>query len=306
MLRALRSRLACVALAVTGAAACATEAVGDDGLASARDDALIEGRLALAGQFPATVYIQGLCTATKIAPKRFLTAAHCVLDPATVSLRYPPGAPIALAHDPSKGYASVVVSAVHVHPSWLKACDESYCAAAAVTARLDAADVAVIDLATDLEDVPVAPIDSTPLAGGDHVTVTGFGCTVGVYAPEPLGRGALRYGETSLIDADRAVHDGSPVRASDVSQVAAIYALTQGPGRAPTLAGLCPGDSGGALFRRRAGGSYAVVGVNSNYTLGPETGDAVGLPVTNWHTRLDEKSRHGVGRWLRSLGVPTL
>jgi hypothetical protein len=46
-----------------------------------------------------------------------------------------------------------------------------------------------------------------------------------------------------------------------------------------------------------------VVGVNSNYTLGPEAKDSVGLPITNWHTRLDDASRHGVGAWLKAVGV---
>lgn len=37
------------------------------------------GEIARVGQFPATVAISG-CTATKIAPRHFLTAAHCVVD----------------------------------------------------------------------------------------------------------------------------------------------------------------------------------------------------------------------------------
>jgi hypothetical protein len=40
-----------------------------------------------------------------------------------------------------------------------------------------------------------------------------------------------------------------------------------------------------------AADSSAVAGVNANYTLRPEETDDVGLPVTNWHTRLDESSR---------------
>ena len=104
--------------------------------------------------------------------------------------------------------------------------------------------------------------------------------------------------------AELAVHDGSAVLASDVAQVAGIYSLTAGPGAARAKAGLCPGDSGGPLYAKRAG-VLVVVGVNSNYTLGPEAKDDVGLPITNWHTRLDEASRHGVAAWLRSVGVAT-
>jgi hypothetical protein len=100
------------------------------------------------------------------------------------------------------------------------------------------------------------------------------------------------------------VHDGSAVLAADVPQVASIYALTSGPGAAKARAGLCPGDSGAALYRKREG-RLVVVGVASNYTLGPEAKDQLGLPITNWHTRLDASSKHDVAGWLKSLGVPT-
>ena len=299
--------LAGLAVAMLGSAACAApaDADGDDAEAAESNDALIGGRAATAGQFPATVYLKGECTATKVAPRRLLTAAHCVLDPATVSIRYPAGSRLSVAHDPAKGYADVEVAAVHVHPAWMKACEDAYCAASSVTARLDAPDVAVIDLATDLADVPAASIDSTALASGDRVTLIGFGCTAGVLVPDARESATLKYADTRLVPADRAVHDGSPVLAADVPQVAGIYSLTSGPGAAKARAGLCPGDSGGALYKKRDG-RLVVVGVSSNYTLGPEAKDKVGLPITNWHTRLDAASKHGVGGWLKSIGVPTL
>jgi secreted trypsin-like serine protease len=234
-----------------------------------------------------------------------LTAAHCVLDPATVSIRFPAGTNVSVATDPAKGYVDVAVAAVHVHPTWLKACEDSYCAASSVTAKLDAADVSVIELATDLEDVPSAAVSSVALQPGDRVTVTGFGCTAGVLVPDTRDQSSLKYANTRTVPADRAVHDGSVVLAGDVAQVEGIYSLTPGPGAAKTKAGLCPGDSGGALYAK-LGDTLAVVGVNSNYTLGLEANDSVGLPITNWHTRLDETSRHGVAAWLRSVGVPTI
>lgn len=309
MSRAPRSLLRVVGLAATilGGAACAvTGDAGGDADSAESNDALIGGRAASAGQFPSTVTLKGECTATKVAPKRLLTAAHCVLDPATVSLRYPAGSRISVAHDPGSGYVDVEVAAVHVHPAWMKACEDAYCAASSVTARLDAPDVAVIDLATDLPDVPAASIDAAPLAVGELVTVLGFGCTDGVLVPDSRDAITLKYAETRLVPSERAVHPGSPVLAADVAQVAGIYSLTSGPGRSPTKAhaGLCPGDSGAALYKKRAG-QLVVVGVASNYTLGPEAGDEVGLPITNWHTRLDASSKHGVARWLSSLGVPT-
>ena len=224
-----------------------------------------------------------------------------MLDPATVSIRYPAGSRLSVAHDPAKGYADVEVAAVHVHPAWMKACEDAYCAASSVTARLDAPDVAVIDLATDLADVPAASIDSEALAAGDRVTLIGFGCTAGVLVPDARERVTLKYADTRLVPADRAVHDGSAVLAADVPQVAGIYSLTSGPGAAKARAGLCPGDSGGALYKKRDG-QLVVVGVSSNYTLGPEAKDKRRPPdhelahaprrcVEAWRRRLAEIDR---------------
>ncbi len=296
--------LAGLALAMLGAA-CAAPVDEDPADAAESNDALIGGRAAGAGQFPSTVTIKGECTATKVAPRRLLTAAHCVLDPATVSIRYPAGSRLSVAHDPSKGYVDVEVAAVRVHPAWLKACEDAYCAASSVTARLDAPDVAVIELATDLADVPSASVDFEPLGSGERVTLLGFGCTAGVLVPDARESVTLEYAETRLVSAERAVHEGSAVLAADVPQVAGIYSLTSGPGAAKARAGLCPGDSGGALYRKRDG-RLVVVGVNSNYTLGPEAKDKVGLPITNWHTRLDGASRHDVAGWLKSLSASSL
>lgn len=286
-----------------GGAACAGPSE-DDGQDGTRD-ALIGGQAAALARFPATVYIKGECTAAKVGPRRLLTAAHCVVDPATVNLRYKAGSKIALTREPAKGFADAEVAAVHVHPAWLKACADTFCGASAITSRLDAPDVAVIELVNDLVDVPVAFVDAAPLAIGDNVTVVGFGCTVGVLTADNRDKATLKSADTRLIASNRAVHEGSAVLTTDLGQVSGIYSMTAGPAAVPAGVGLCPGDSGGPLYKNR-NGNLVVVGVNSNYTLGPDTKDQVGLPITNWHTRLDIKSKHAVGEWLRSVGVPTI
>jgi secreted trypsin-like serine protease len=288
--------------AALGSAACGAPSDGVPADSDQVEDALIGGKDGALAKFPSTVYLKGECTAAKIAPRRLLTAAHCVVDPATVSIRYKVGAKISVTREPAKGYAELVVAAINVHPAWLKACEASFCAASSITARLDAPDVALIDLATDLADVPVAAVDPVPLAAGDRVSVVGFGCTVGVLVPDVRDAATLKYALTRVVPAARAVHDGSAVLSGDLAQVAGIYSMTAGPGSARARAGLCPGDSGGPLYKSRDG-NLVVVGVNSNYTLAPDAKDQVGLPMTNWHTRLDDASRHQVGTWLRSLPV---
>jgi hypothetical protein len=59
-----------------------------------------------------------------------------------------------------------------------------------------------------------------------------------------------------------------------------------------------------------------IVGINASYTFTTggwnQLGDgserkyqAGGMPVTNWHTRLDSQNEGRVGAWLRDLGVRT-
>ena len=287
-------------LAVVPSVACgAPDDEGDDG--DDTEDALIGGHPGALAKFPSTVYLKGTCTAAKVAPKTLLTAAHCVVDPATVDLKYKAGSKLSITRDPAKGYAVMDVADVQVHPSWISGCNTSFCGASSVTAKLDAADVAIIHLVVD-DDIPVTPIDSTALAVSDRVTVVGFGCTVGVLSPDTRDIASLKYANTRLVDDGKSVHVGSPITNADLARVGGLYAMTLGPGAAKAKAGLCPGDSGGPLYASR-GGHLVVVGVNSNYTLAPDTEDATGLPITNWHTRLDDGSHQKVGDWLRSVGV---
>ncbi len=272
------------------------------------DESLIFGEEPKVDELASVVFLGGECTAAKVGPRHLLTAAHCLIDPATGSFLHPPGSAMEVTRHPSRGFASYEVAAVHVSPSWIDACEKTYCGISAVTTRLDAADVGLIVLERDLERVPVTSIDLRPLAEGDDVTILGFGCTEGVHLSSDTPDVArLRYATTRVVSAGNAIHEGSDVVAGDISTVSASYVLTSGPGGSKgdaPRAGLCPGDSGGPLLRRSAG-RLVVVGVNSNYTLAPESSDEKGLPVTNWHTRLDSSSHFAVGPWLRSLGAST-
>ncbi len=291
------------ALLAACAIACGSSATDDDADIDAKgEDALIGGATASAADFPATVYLKRGCTAAKVAPKLLLTAAHCVVDGFTNEPKYGPETSLEVAREPAKGFVSRGVAKVHVHPVWMQVCASSYCSSSNVTAVLDAADVAVIELADELAGIAIAPVDTTPLAPRDSVTVLGFGCTEGVLVRD--GRTptdvALKFADTKIVPGSQGVFAGSSIDPSKLAQVTGIYAMTPGPSRTKGAAGLCPGDSGGPLYRRK-NDALVVVGVNANYTLRAD--DVAGLPVTNMHTRLDDESRHGIAAWLRSVGA---
>lgn len=304
MTRSRARSIAFAALLVSAAfaAGCSAESGEDEGAdvdQAGTDAALIHGRVASPGQFPGTLFLRTGCTAAKIGPKAILTAAHCVYDASAAGVKraYANGRTIELSQDPSAGFRQAVVAETRIHPAWVDACGRTYCAASAVTAELDAPDVAVILLERELDGVPTAAVDTTRLDPGDRVTVLGFGCEDGVLVPDDRTTKTLSYAETRIAAASRVAHEGSFVTSADTPRVDSLYAVTLGPGAAKARAGLCPGDSGGPLLRRKNGG-YVVVGVNANYTL--DGREEAGMPVTNWHTRLDDGSKHDVGTFVRA------
>jgi len=262
--------------------------------AQATDDSdLINAKPAEPGEVPSTLHIAASCTATKIAPKMILTAAHCVLDLSNLAPLYGEGKPLKI------GNASHTVARLHVHPKWMSVCEETLCSISAVTLKIDAPDIAILELESDLAGIPVTPVDSTPLEVGDDVMLVGYGCTDGVHVRGAGGTLATK--EAKIIAPAQAIHEGSPLAENNLAVYSGNYALTAGPAAANgEAAGLCPGDSGGPLYAKR-NNKLVVVGVNANYTLRPDEQDGVGLPVTNWHTRLDSASRNQVGAFLDSV-----
>jgi hypothetical protein len=285
-------------LVAAASAACSSA----DSATTTGNDALINGKDASASDLPGILYIKSGCTATKVAPRILMTAAHCVLDTATTDSKYPAGSTLSWSLLPSSGWTDAKVLSSTIHPLWVSGCDATYCALSTATQRMDAPDIAVIELTDEIAGVTTATIGADALVPGDAVTIVGYGCTVGALMADTRPSIGLSEATTTTIPASDAVHDGSAVKATDVPQVAGIYSLTPGPGLKAGSAGLCPGDSGGPLYAKQ-GGKMVVVGINSNYTFVPDTQDQVGLPVTNWHTRLDPGSRHHVAAWLASVGV---
>jgi hypothetical protein len=281
--------------------------------------ALIGGRDAGAGELPATMAIKGNCTVAKVGPRHILTAAHCVTG--AQAAKFEAGKTIQITTG-LPAFQDVVIERTEVQPAWRDKCASSIpCINVNVCGRSDIADVAVIITRDELAGIPEASVDLSPLAVGDRVMLTGYGCEQSV-GTSRIGDGRFRVAETAIIPFDRAVHPGSYLFPEDqesglVTMMAGHYSLTPGPASPDGHGGLCPGDSGGPLYRLDEKAAPVIVGVNANYTFNggrtveTDAGDAGyfnfgGSPVTNWHTRLDVKSGHRIGGWLRDLGVSTI
>ena len=263
--------------------------------AEQQEGALIDGEPVDGAALPATMQLPGSdCTAARIGPRHVLTAAHCVFDSGSrrIMPSYRAGAQLQLRHGDQ--VVELTVEAAHVSPSWVEACSKAYCTIAHIAAQQDAADVALVVSEEPITLGEPSSIDPRPVQDGELLTVGGYGCGDGVYLSQRYD--GLTVAEGLVVPASDALHEGSPIGEADLEAAAGSYFMTAGPWHEGGP-GLCPGDSGGPVYR-----DGRIVGVNANYSLPPLEEDPAGTPVTNWHTRLDD-GRHGVLSWLTELGA---
>jgi V8-like Glu-specific endopeptidase len=296
---------------------------------------LIGGRPAAAGELATTLLIKGNCTAAKVGPRHILTAAHCVTgfagamfgQGATISITNSGGIG-AFASEAGDGLQNFTVDHVSIEPGWAAECMDGHCLSVYVSGKTPTiADAALVVVREDLAPFPEAAIDLSPLEPGEDVIVTGYGCEDAVGGLWNYANQRLRVAETTVVPFDTVIHPGSFIFPADkesglTALMSQLYGITPGPALlgdagadadpdAATAGGLCPGDSGGPLYRR--GAKPVIVGINANYTFTSGSPFAIdggtmfwgGSPVTNWHTHVDSTRGRRVGAWLASQGAST-
>lgn len=183
------------------------------------------------------------CTGTVIAPAVVLTAAHCLVDETTGTVRSASGVTVVTGRTDrgAPGGQVLTASRVVVHPSY--------------DAREIRADVALILLSTATTAPPLAivgPGEAAYAAGGTKATIAGWGLTSsgGTAASERLLSAA-----TTILD-DVACRR---LLGADLDVVATLCAVDSPAFAAAT----CRGDSGGPLIVVRPDGTPAQAGVTS-------------------------------------------
>jgi hypothetical protein len=264
-------RIIGVSFVLLGVSACVQSPEG--GSIESLSDELVGGHVATEAEYPSTVLLGG-CTGVKVGPRHFLSAAHCFGDPSMPTLSV-------TADNNGQNFQTLTVASVNVHPQYTN------CTACAGDGSMSdfgfKPDVALIIVHQLTPSIPVAVIDTTPVAVGAAVTLTGYGCENGV--GQPSGPARLKVGDTHSID---------PFLLSDAASIPGSFTTTYGPGVDASAPGLCPGDSGGPLFRT---GTNKVIGINALVSFGGDQG----TPFGNWFTRLDQQSRYNVNAWLTAL-----
>lgn len=205
-----------------------------------RASAVVAGIEVDPADHPAVVRLAAACTATLVAPRRLLTAGHCIsrVTPGTSTVRI-------------RG-ERVLVTRVARHPRYQYLTPDY----PAEPYR----DVALVELdrAPDVRPVRVSRRVVRP---GTPVVLYGYGTGD---ADRPGDYGVLR--RAALVVRDAAVCRRELERAADGQGGMyrdAVMLCTQDPDGARPFASGCYGDSGGPLLRARPGSPGVLVGVDS-------------------------------------------
>lgn len=211
--------------------------------------AYIDGTVPAAGSFPFTVAMPKLtCTASKIGPKRFLLAAHCLANRGPFII-YKPGDQIEILGQGKDGKLflerSIVKRAV-VHHSYMGAISVNFDPDQVVVTK-NVIDLAVIDI-EDETNIPVGKLNTTELKVKDPIIVGGFGCTS---FDEDV---ASKYLEHTVVyhTAEKSI-----AKVNDIIVTASSQDLGS-----KKKSNACGGDSGGPVYKM-VKNQLTIVGVNS-------------------------------------------
>lgn len=252
----------------------------------------------LARQFDAVVTLRSadtpLCTAVKLGPRTLLTAAHCVVDSTTGTLKpsFEPGGQVNLDPGPEQsgrlGGVEAVIASTKLPETYQRGLaryrayrKRRLSALEAQTNGLPAdllrerlrmrhhfaeryPDIALLQVTEALPAIPSLEVDFGPVDAGTEVVLIGFGCGL----PDQDGRSPAIQRRTGR---------------SRVIRVDAVNFYTEASQRQERAPSLCAGDSGGPVLRagRVVGIHTGVYGLNARH--GARSNMAVNLaPLADW------------------------
>ncbi len=282
------------------AAGCAFSASGTSERAESKTTDLIGGTPTQSAGTSALYLANGFggCTATMIGSNQILTAAHCVVDQVngvittSINASYKKGISLAVTNsssivDPNENWFTATVVNTDLNPDFVTACAAG-CPQNFSLLRPYPADLAIITLAATFPgNFGLASMIDDPHVG-DAVSEVGYGCEVKLGGPPP-SPARFKTAPATIVDPTGPMPASFQV--ADIAAFSQNYFVTLGQSGGGA-ASLCPGDSGGPLFKGSFTNGGDVVGVNAYYTF---PASAPGVSDVNVFARMDSPA---VSAWM--------
>ena len=226
---------------------------------------IINGKEGLESQVsPASLFIihltgnKGACSATRIGPKTIILAAHCVVYENTRKLTVGKEIYYGRTDDNNRTYQATIKK-IHLK-DWQGSKFER-------ATNGNGLDMAVVVLERPLRNnIKIAKIDPKKVRENDPVLITGYGCRK-MTGPDYADK-HFQYSLSQAASINKLFHLFSVTPAMLLpgkrQYIRENYWITGGLSGGGNSS-LCPGDSGGGVFR--ANDNLKIIGINSDYTF---------------------------------------
>jgi hypothetical protein len=250
---------------------------------------------------------ESYCTAAKISPSQFLTAAHCVLEPNTKSWYFPghskPGSQYhySFGRDFAKPISifSLQIKKIQIHPLLQNCLNKGkYFPAQCQVGKLPNPDLAIVtvELGTGpFFEAPALPFDFTPNRPGDEIILTGYGAQEDADISPPV----LKYGYSKVATPEELEAATLGTSAADMGFLQwGFYFGSLGPLIDSKVPNLGSGDSGGPVLKELPD---RIVGVNSSAVCLDGAPQTCETTSNNFFTRIDSKATISVDQWIKDI-----